>query len=135
MTESMELTLVEAGGVRVVEGPPDGPLLSSADDAGRVIEACFSYGVAAALLYAANLPDRFFDLSSGQAGAILQKLRNYRVRLAVVCPSGSVQFSSRFGEMMVEERRGGYFGVFEMREGAWEWLGGIGGVGEGRIDA
>ncbi|MBI1876606.1 MAG: DUF4180 domain-containing protein [Acidobacteria bacterium] len=26
---------------------------------------------------------RVFDLSSGEAGAVLQKLRNYRVRLAV----------------------------------------------------
>jgi hypothetical protein len=74
------------------------------------------------LLYSHNLPDAFFDLSSGQAGAILQKLRNYRVRLAVVCPPGSVQFSSRFGEVVAEERRGQYFNVFETRDEAREWL-------------
>jgi hypothetical protein len=129
MTEPIELTLVEEGGLSVVEGQPDAPFMSSVDDANRVIEACLSYGVQAALLYAANLPNGFFDLSSGQAGNILQKLRNYRVRLAVVCPLGSVRFSSRFEEMMVEERRSGYFGVFETREGAWEWLGGLARVG------
>jgi hypothetical protein len=126
MTEPTELTLTEAGGVRAVEGPADAPFLSGADDAARVIEACLSYGAGAALLYAANLPAGFFDLSSGQAGAMLQKLRNYRVRLAIVCPPGSVRFSSRFEEMMVEERRAGHFGVFETREGAWEWLGRVG---------
>jgi hypothetical protein len=123
MTEPNELTLAEEGGVKAIEGPPDTPFMSSVDDANRVIEACFSYGVDAALLYADNLPDRFFDLSSGQAGAILQKLRNHYVRLAIVCPLGRVQFSSRFGEMAAEETRGRHFGLFETRQAAWEWLG------------
>ena len=43
-------------------------------------------------------------------------------RLAVVCPPGRVRFSSRFGEMVAEERRGRYFGLFETRSVAWEWL-------------
>jgi hypothetical protein len=34
------------------------------------------------VLYSENLPPAFFDLSSGVAGAILQKLRNYKIRLA-----------------------------------------------------
>mgnify|MGYP000660045212 CR=1 FL=1 len=80
-------------------------------------------GTEAALLYAENLPAAFFDLSSGQAGAILQKLRNYGIRLAVVCPPGHVRFSRRFGEMVSEERRGSLFGVFETRRAAREWLG------------
>jgi len=63
-------------------------------------------------------------LSSGEAGAILQKLRDYRIRLAVVCAPGSVRFSSRFGEMVAEESRGNYFRVFESREAAREWLNG-----------
>jgi len=122
MSVAMELTVVEEGGVRLVEGPPDRRFMSSVDDAARVVEACLSAGVEAALLYAENLTDGFFDLSSGEAGAILQKLRNYRVRLAVVCPPGRARFSSRFGEMVAEERRGRYFGLFETRGVAWEWL-------------
>lgn len=61
--------------------------------------------------------------ASGKAGAILQKLENYRIRLAVVCPPGSVVFSSRFGEMLADERRGTHFGVFEDRQAASDWLG------------
>ena len=76
----------------------------------------------AALLYAPNLTAEFFDLSSGQAGSILQKLRNYGLRLAVICPQGTVRFSSRFGEAAAEERRGGYFAVFDTRAQALEWL-------------
>jgi hypothetical protein len=119
----MALRLVEEDGVIVVEGPPDQPLLSSVDDATRVIEACFSGGVNTALLYGDNLPHGFFDLSSGKAGEVMQKLRNYGVRLAVVCPPGRVKLSRRFGEMLREERRGRDFGVFETRQSARQWLG------------
>ena len=62
------------------------------------------------------------DLSSGEAGEILQKLRNYRLRLAVVCPPGIVALSRRFEEQMVEERRDPHFGLFESREQALAWL-------------
>jgi hypothetical protein len=118
----MDLSLIEEGGARLVEGSPDEHLMSEADDARSVIEACFSGGTDAALLYPSNLTSAFFDLSSGQAGAILQKLRNYGVRLAVVCSPGTVQFSSRFGEVLAEERRGRFFGVFDTRREAVEWL-------------
>ena len=118
----MELKTVEEDGRRVVEGVPGARFLSRAEDAGLVIEACLSNRALAALLYAENLPEEFFDLSSGQAGAILQKLQNYRIRLAIVCPAGSIELSSRFGDMVAEERRGRSFGMFETRCVAWEWL-------------
>jgi hypothetical protein len=104
----MELSIVDEGGLRIVEGVPDQSFMSRVDDANRVIETCFSGNVRHVLLYAANLPKRFFDLSSG---------------LAVVCPAGSVRFSSRFEEMLAEERRRQHFGVFETRDAAREWLG------------
>jgi hypothetical protein len=120
----MKLELVKEASVTVIEGPPDQALISDVEDITRVIEACLSKRTDAALLYAPNLPGGFFDLSSGQAGFILQKLRNYRIPLAVVCPPFSVRFSSRFGEMVAEERRGRYFGVFDTREQALAWLAG-----------
>ncbi|WP_437685527.1 DUF4180 domain-containing protein [Sorangium sp. So ce176] len=118
----MDLTVIDEGGVQFVEGAPDQRLMASVHDVDRVLEACFSGGVSGALLHAPNLTAAFFDLSSGEAGAILQKLRNYWIRLAVVCPPGSVSFSSRFGELVAEERGGKHFGVFEARHDAVEWL-------------
>lgn len=118
----MELTIAEEAGLRFIEGPPDRPLMSDIENVALLVEACFSHRVSSALLYAPNLTNRFFDLSSGEAGAILQKLRNYRIRLAVVCAPGSVRFSSRFGEMAAEESRTGYFQVFESVQTAREWL-------------
>ena len=107
----------------VVEGLPDQESMSNVADTARVIEACLSRGVESVLLYAQNLTPAFFDLSSGDAGAILQKLRNYRMRLTVVSPPDNVPFSSRFAEMVAEEQRGPYFAVFETRAAARAWLG------------
>jgi len=118
----MQLSVAEEAGTRFVEGPPGLPLLRAIEDAVPLVEACFSNRASSALLYASNLTEKFFDLSSGEAGAILQKLRNYRIRLAVVCAPGSVKFSSRFGEMAAEESRTGYFQVFESAETARGWL-------------
>jgi hypothetical protein len=119
---SSELPVVQDGNVRIVEGTPDRPLLARVVDANRVIEACWSGGASLALLYAANLPEAFFDLSSREAGGILQKFRNYGIRLAVVCPEGSIRFSSRFREMVAEEQMRRHFAVFETRDEALEWL-------------
>jgi Domain of unknown function (DUF4180) len=51
------------------------------------------------------LPEEFFDLSSGTAGAMLQKFRNYGVRIAVVRSQGLL-LSSKFGEVIAEENLG-----------------------------
>ena len=117
-----DLAVVEDAGFRFAEGPPGQPFMRTVDDAVLVLEACFSAAVDSVVLYAPNLTPGFFDLSSGDAGAVLQKLRNYRIRLAVVCPEGSVRFSSRFREMADEESRGEHFGLFESAGAAREWL-------------
>jgi len=118
----VDLTIAEKSGARFIEAAPNVPLMRRIEDATLLVEACFSNRVSSALLYAPNLTEKFFDLSSGEAGAILQKLRNYGIRVAVVCPPGTVRFSSMFGEMAAEESRTGYFNVFESVEAAREWL-------------
>ncbi len=118
----LELAAVEEAGVLAVEGQPEQPFLATAEDAGRLVEACFANGAHAALLYAANLTPGFFDLSTGEAGAILQKLQNYRIRLAVVCPPDSVRMSDRFRELLAESRQGHDFGLFATRDAARAWL-------------
>src|SRR5262245_35197931 len=118
----MQWALVEAGASVFIEGEPAASYLQSPGDVDRVIETCFAEGVRAVLLYAANMTPAFFDLSSGEAGNILQKLRNYHIRLALVNPPGSMAISSRFPELVADERRAGYFGLFDTREAAIDWL-------------
>jgi hypothetical protein len=118
----MPFAVVEHRGVRLLEASPEAPVMATEADAWQLLEACFSNGTRRAIVYPANLPAAFFDLSSGQAGAVLQKLRNYRVRLAVVWPHDERRVSSRFAELLAEESRGRSFNVFDSREEALEWL-------------
>lgn len=118
----MALSLSHEGDTAILEGDPEETLMLQVEDTNRVLETCFSLRASRVLLYARNVTPRFFDLSSGEAGAILQKLRNYGVQLALVCPTGPIRFSTRFAEMVAEERRGQHFAVFETREAARAWL-------------
>jgi hypothetical protein len=69
--------LTDELGVRAIEGPPGEPWLATVQDAARIVEECLSSDVDAALLHAPNLTPKFFDLSSRDAGEILQKLRSH----------------------------------------------------------
>ena len=116
------LTPVDEAGLVVIEGARGQPILVGAGDVDRLLEACFGADCGAALLYAENLPAAFFDLSSGAAGVILQKLRQYGVPLAVVRGAAADAASSRFGEFLSEERTRGDFGIFASRTEARSWL-------------
>jgi hypothetical protein len=113
----MEPQVIEVNRVRIVEGVAGEPFIDHVSDTSRLIEACLSNQADAALLYAENVTPRFFDLSSAEAGLILEKLRRFQIRLAVVCPAGSTQFSSRFTEILADD-----LAVFETRDAAYEWL-------------
>ncbi len=115
----MHIEFRDVQGQRFGEGLPGQPLIESSDDITKLIEA--DYTVHRFLLYPENLPANFFDLSSRQAGEILQKLRNYHIRLAVV-HTPALQLSSRFGEMLADEMRGPYFRLFDERAEAQAWL-------------
>ena len=106
----------------LVEGVPGATNAVSDARAIELIEACFSANATRALLHPENLPPDFFDLSSRQAGEMLQRLRLYGIRLAILLPPEGVATSSRFGEMVAEERRGRDFAIFDDREAAERWL-------------
>ncbi|MEV8351174.1 DUF4180 domain-containing protein [Streptomyces niveus] len=76
--------LVEHHGVHVLvcddEGAPIGSLQDALD---HLVGAAFE-GAELVAVPAGRFDDSFYDLSSGLAGAILQKFATYRLRLAVV---------------------------------------------------
>jgi hypothetical protein len=86
-----------------------------------VIEAGLSTGARSVLLYSSNLPEAFFDLSSGQAGELLQKLQNYGMRVAVV-REPAVTTSRRFGDMLAEARRLDILAVVDSRDEGLAWI-------------
>ena len=119
----IEFVIQNVGGVRVVEGAPGEAMLARGSDVNQLLEACFNGRARAALLHAENLPSRFFDLSSGEAGEMLQKLQSYGgIRLAVVAAPGVGRPSTRFGEMAAEARWKGTFAIFADVASARAWL-------------
>ena len=77
--------------------------------------------VSSVLILAEHFPPAFFDLTTGFAGELLQKLENYGIRVAAVFPSED-GYSQRFREFLVEARRGPRFRAFASREDAERWL-------------
>ena len=119
---AVEWQTVEEAGVRFAECAACRSYMRAPDDASLVVEACFAVPTKLALLYSSNLTPRFFDVSSREAGEILQKWRNYRLRAAVVIEHGAPRPSRRFHELLAAERRDGSFDVFDDRTTAIAWL-------------
>src|SRR5690348_10443934 len=111
----MEFTSTELNGKRYVEAPAGQRLMRTVNDANRLIEACWNEETDSVLVYPETLTERFFDLSSTEAGEILQKLRNYRIRMAVLGSPEAMNLSSRFADLMIEENRNRYFRLFQDR--------------------
>jgi hypothetical protein len=118
----MALEKVNEQGITFAEGRPGEALVRTVRDVTLIVEGCFSVPTRAALLYSSNLTPSFFDVSSLEAGEVLQKLRNYRLRLAVVVEHEAGSASRRFHELLEAERRDGHFGVFADRAAAVAWL-------------
>jgi len=62
----------------------EGPLLRSEDDARELIQETFGTDIHLAVVPVERLDPEFFVLRSGVAGVFVQKLVQYRLRLAVV---------------------------------------------------
>jgi len=104
-----------------LECEPQGGVIQTESDALDLVAACGENGTYNLLIHADNLPEAFYDLRTGLAGAILLKFSNYRLRVAVILdPVKSSQ--GRFGEMVLETNRGDQFRVFSSPESAEAWL-------------
>ncbi len=117
----MNYKVVQGHNQKWVECFPAGNLIASEADALDWVALCGEYGAGALLIHAENLPDAFYDLSSGFAGAILLKFANYRLRLAAVVSADKIN-RGKFHEMVLETNRGNNFRVFTDRGRAEDWL-------------
>ncbi|MBV2155582.1 DUF4180 domain-containing protein [Kitasatospora sp. SUK 42] len=73
----------ELSGVKVLVCDAAGPAITTVQDALDLIGASY-VGAEIVAVPADRLDDRFFVLSTGFAGEVMQKFVNYRVRLAVL---------------------------------------------------
>jgi hypothetical protein len=68
-----------------------------------------------------DLGPEFYDLRTGLAGELFQKVVNYRGRLAIVIRDPSA-YGDRFGELAYEHRRHTAVRFVEDRAQALQWL-------------
>jgi len=84
-----------------------GPLLRSEDDARDMIQETFGTGIELAVVPIERLDPDFFVLRTGVAGVFVQKLVQYRLRLAVVGDiSAHVAASDALRDWVREVNRG-----------------------------
>ena len=100
------------------EAPPHpaGP-----SDPAALVTACIESGARALLCDRGSLPPEFFDLSTGHAGAMVQRLTLYGIRMAAVVPDPGVH-SRAFQDFAREADGGRWFRFFPDRERAVAWL-------------
>jgi hypothetical protein len=73
------------------------------------------------LLDAGDLPESFTDLRSGVAGEFVQKMVNYKIRVAAVF-GDDADYPERFREFLREARTNPVFRPFSDRSDAEAWL-------------
>ena len=93
--------------------------LRSSNDVAAVVGTALKHG--GLLITQAELSPEFFDLRTGLAGEALQKLANYRARVAIVLGDREA-LSARFGEVMLEHRTHPLVRFFAEESEAVEWL-------------
>lgn len=118
----MDYLLHNSGEIQYVEIPGNSILLGSEEEATDLAAFCFENGTNRLIIGKDNLDERFFDLKTGLAGAVMQKFSNYRIIFAAVIPPDKVQ--GRFGEMVLEANKGGQFRFVTSRAEAVDWISG-----------
>jgi hypothetical protein len=90
-------------------------------DPAAALVRCIEGGVGGLLFDAGALPPAFFELRTGVAGELVQKLVNYGIRMAAVVPDLESR-PERFREFALEANRGRVFRFFATRPEAVAWL-------------
>ncbi|MFD1714300.1 DUF4180 domain-containing protein [Amnibacterium flavum] len=95
------------GDLRVVFVDPDGPLISTGGQANDLIGDAWGSEATVIAVPVERLDPAFFELRSGLAGEIAQKVVNYRLRLVVVGDTSVYEArSSALRDWIWESNRG-----------------------------
>jgi hypothetical protein len=109
MEQSMAGAIRNFGGVSVYLCSPEGPRIERESDALDLIGESYGQGVMWIAIPVERLSADFLQLRTGLAGAFLQKLVNYHLRVAIVGDaSAQVAASKAFADFVTESNRGGH---------------------------
>lgn len=93
----------------------------TAASAAEVIANCYYQGAERVVVYERNIDPAFFDLKTGVAGEVLQKVSNYRMRLAIEGDFGKFE-SQSLRDFIYESNKGGRVCFVPTLEAALEAL-------------
>lgn len=117
----MNCRVITIGDKKYVECVSSEEKLKTEQDTLDLIAATIENDTGLLMLHGEALSEDFFKLSTGVAGAMLQKLVNYQVRTAAVI-SDELSNKGRFREMALESNKSSHFRIFNTREEAESWL-------------
>ncbi|OAI41955.1 hypothetical protein AYO38_11900 [bacterium SCGC AG-212-C10] len=98
----------QLAGQRLLVIGDDSPRIATVRDVTDLIGDCMGEEATAVAIPVGHIDASFFDLRSGFAGDVLQKMVNYGLKLAVIGDiSGYVERSNAFRDLVREADRGG----------------------------
>ena len=106
-----------------IECIPGKQLISSEQDILDLFADSYEHNTNLFLLYESNFHPDLFDLKTGLAGAVFQKIAVYHARAAVVLDSIEKK-NKRFQEYMYECNQGSLVCFFTDQKAAVKWLAG-----------
>lgn len=98
--------VADIAGIRMLVAPAEGPPIGSDRDASDLIGDAISANAAWVAIPVGRLADGFLTLSTRMAGEFLQKLVNYRLRVAIVGDLGAALDSEALNAFVIESNRG-----------------------------
>ncbi|WP_082716890.1 DUF4180 domain-containing protein [Microterricola viridarii] len=105
--------ITESGGKRVLHVDPVGAPIVGPEDTSDLVGNAWIENVELIALPVSRLDPEFFRLASGQAGALLQKVVNYQLRLAVIGDiSTHLAASGALRDFVWESNRGEHIWFF-----------------------
>lgn len=117
----MDYRIVNKNDKRYIEYTSNGKKISSEEDVLDIIGSCMEHRCNYVMLHYEVFSEDFFNLRTGLAGIMLQKLINYNIRAAAII-ANEEKIKGRFGEMVFEVNKGNDFRVFKDVTEAENWL-------------
>jgi hypothetical protein len=103
----MPVKTYELNGVRILEFSAEGQVLIGLPDIQEILGAAMAESAQMVVMPVVRLSPEFFQLRTGLLGELLQKLTNYRIRIAFVGDLGAFTGASKpLRDLIYESNRG-----------------------------
>ena len=119
--DDMNVHLKSEKGIVYIASETPEVIVRTVQDLLDLVACCGEHDTNLLLVQETNFDPAFYDLKTGLAGEITQKLVNYHVRTVIIGSFESVR-STRFREFMNESNRGTQLMFAENEQAALRWL-------------